>query len=275
VKTLLLAMAMGLASAVWAESPAHAEPPRPIPSPAASDAEGDGEAGPGAAAGVIEYRSELFEDALKELARRAQMNIVISDDARFGAGLLTMRIEGKTPREALEILVKSKDRVLAESGGVHYLMTPDEAASHLEFGPRIRAEHVANVEEKLREAGVSETAIPALLAAELHVQVLRDEKARRPVPPVDADAVEGLFEGLSGLIEGFSRMAAGALLHSILALCVFFNARRIEGSGGGLVFLGPLGWCVVTLLGGLFAAFGYWIIHHSTLSRRVASQQDP
>jgi uncharacterized membrane protein len=56
-----------------------------------------------------------------------------------------------------------------------------------------------------------------------------------------------------------------ALVHIIFALYVTRDARNLrciqqETFGGG-----PILWFFATLIGGVFVATAYWLIHHSTL----------
>jgi type IV pilus assembly protein PilQ len=55
------------------------------------------------------------------------MNVVISDKVA-AAGVVTMRIEDKTPREAIDIIVTSKGLVMDEINGVYYIKTQEERA---------------------------------------------------------------------------------------------------------------------------------------------------
>lgn len=69
--------------------------------------------------------------------------------------------------------------------------------------------------------------------------------------------------GAAGL-ELLQRMPL-LVLHFILAVAVWATARRAQRSGIVLTFLSPFFWGVATLIGGVFVAALYWVIHHSTL----------
>jgi type IV pilus assembly protein PilQ len=73
-----------------------------------------------------EFQGDEIGLVLRTLARQAQMNIVVSDKVSTAAGTVTMRIENKTPREAIEIIVRSKGLIMDESDGVFYIKTQEE-----------------------------------------------------------------------------------------------------------------------------------------------------
>jgi hypothetical protein len=61
------------------------------------------------------------------------MNVVISDKVSTSAGTVTMRIEDKTAREAIEIIVNSKGLIMDEQAGVFYIKTQEEKAKEPAF----------------------------------------------------------------------------------------------------------------------------------------------
>jgi hypothetical protein len=61
------------------------------------------------------------------------MNVVISDKVATVGGTVTMRIEDKTAREAIEIIVNSKGLIMDEQGGVYYIKTSEEKAKEPAF----------------------------------------------------------------------------------------------------------------------------------------------
>jgi type IV pilus assembly protein PilQ len=75
-----------------------------------------------------EFQGDDIGLVLRTLARQAKMNIVVSDKVGPVAGTVTMRIEDKTPREAIDIIVTSKGLVMDEVGGVFYIKTQEERA---------------------------------------------------------------------------------------------------------------------------------------------------
>ena len=87
---------------------------------------------PSSSAPVTSHLNEFQGDeiglVLRTLARQAKMNVVISDKVATAAGTVTMRIEDRTPREAIDIIVTSKGLVMDELGGVFFIKTQEERA---------------------------------------------------------------------------------------------------------------------------------------------------
>jgi hypothetical protein len=55
-------------------------------------------------------------------------------------------------------------------------------------------------------------------------------------------------------------------VHVAFALGVGADAGRLHRSGYRPAFAGAFWWMIATLLGGIFVAAAYWLIHHSTLN---------
>ncbi len=64
-----------------------------------------------------------------------------------------------------------------------------------------------------------------------------------------------------------------AVVHVSFAVAVFLDARRLPRKP---ILVLPVVWALATLLGGLFVAAVYWVIHHSGLLQRpgVTSTED-
>ena len=62
---------------------------------------------------------------------------------------------------------------------------------------------------------------------------------------------------------------AWAIVNIVFAIGVFADATRMLNDAGRNTELvpGPM-WAFATLIGGVFVAAVYWLIHHSTLSNR-------
>ena len=57
------------------------------------------------------------------------------------------------------------------------------------------------------------------------------------------------------------------LVNSIFAFAVYFDAKDLsQNNPKGTFFVGAVIWALATLLGGVFVAGLYWVIHHSTLN---------
>jgi type II secretory pathway component GspD/PulD (secretin) len=81
------------------------------------------------AARLNDFQGDPIDLVLRTLARQAKMNIVVSDKVAASAGTVNMRIEDKTPKEAIEIIVESKGLVMDQGkGGVYYIKTTEEKA---------------------------------------------------------------------------------------------------------------------------------------------------
>jgi type IV pilus secretin PilQ/predicted competence protein len=70
-----------------------------------------------------EFQGDEIGLVLRTLARQARMNIVVSEKVQ---GTVTLRLEDKTPREAVEVIVAAKGLVMDELGGVFFIKTPEE-----------------------------------------------------------------------------------------------------------------------------------------------------
>jgi type IV pilus secretin PilQ/predicted competence protein len=84
---------------------------------------------PPTAARLNDFQGDPIDLVLRTLARQAKMNIVVSDKVAQSGGTVNMRIEGKSPREAIEIIVESKGLVMDQGkNDVYFIKTPEEKA---------------------------------------------------------------------------------------------------------------------------------------------------
>ncbi len=75
-----------------------------------------------------EFQGDPIDLVLRTLARQAKINLVISDKVTLSGGTVTMRLEDKTPRESIDIIVQSKGLVMDELAGVFFVKTQEEKA---------------------------------------------------------------------------------------------------------------------------------------------------
>lgn len=118
-------------------SPAPIEPPIAVPNaPAVPPAPVAGQPLPGLAPGevpptatrVIEFQGDEIGLVLRTLARQARMNVVVSEKVSASAGTVTLRLDDRTPREALEVIVQDKGLFMSELNGVWFIKTQEEKA---------------------------------------------------------------------------------------------------------------------------------------------------
>jgi type IV pilus assembly protein PilQ len=88
---------------------------------------------PPSATRISEFQGDEISLVLRTLARQAKMNVVISDKVATTAGTVTMRIEDKTAREAIDVIVTSKGLIMDEQGGVFFIKTQEEKAKEPAF----------------------------------------------------------------------------------------------------------------------------------------------
>ena len=58
------------------------------------------------------------------------------------------------------------------------------------------------------------------------------------------------------------------VVHISFSVAIFRDATSLS-SPRRPIFVGPTIWCLATLLGGIFVAAIYWVMHHSSLNRSV------
>ena len=77
---------------------------------------------------TIEFQGDEIGLVLRTLARQAKMNIVVSDQVGATGGTVSMRIEEKTPKEAIETIITAKGLIMDEQKGIYFIKTAAEKA---------------------------------------------------------------------------------------------------------------------------------------------------
>ncbi len=106
-------------------APTPAGAPGVIEPPGAAGAAGVAAAPSVAAGNVIEFQGDDVSLALRTLARQANMNVVVSAAV---TGPITLRMEGKTPKEVIEVICDANGLTIDERNGVFYIKTQAEKA---------------------------------------------------------------------------------------------------------------------------------------------------
>lgn len=102
-------------------------PPGVIAVPGAPTAAPAAPALPPSAARLNDFQGDPIDLVLRTLARQAKLNIVVSDAVATSGGTVNMRVEDKSPIEAIEIIVESKGLIMDQGkGGVLYIKTAAE-----------------------------------------------------------------------------------------------------------------------------------------------------
>jgi len=143
---------------------------------------------------VIEFHGDNTSLALRTLARSAKLNMVVSDEV---TGTVTMRIEDKTPRQAIQIVAASKDLIIDEKKGILYVRPKNPPPP----APPAPAK-VAEPEKSLEEA-LTGMFTPALTK---FYDSLLDYQARPETAQKLAKAKKALYDAL--IAEGFSKEEA-------------------------------------------------------------------
>jgi type IV pilus secretin PilQ/predicted competence protein len=78
--------------------------------------------------GLNEFSGDDVAQVLRLLARQARISLVVSDKISDATPPMkvTMRLEGKTPMEAINIIVFAKGLTIVEKDGVYYVKTKEE-----------------------------------------------------------------------------------------------------------------------------------------------------
>jgi len=102
----------GVVAPPGSEAPGAAQPGGAVSAAAMMSSMGAG--------GVHDFQNEDIAQILRLLARQAKVNIVLSDQI---AGVITMRLENKTPLEAINVIVELKGFTIEQRNGVYFVKT--------------------------------------------------------------------------------------------------------------------------------------------------------
>lgn len=108
---------------------------------------------------VNEFQGDDVAQVLRLLARQAKINIVVSDKVDAAQMKITMRLEDKTPLEAIKVIANAKGLTVDENDGVYYVKTKEEK----------EAEPTESAFYTLSYAGAKDVVV--LLAAQLQSHV--------------------------------------------------------------------------------------------------------
>jgi hypothetical protein len=164
------------------------EPPTPIPASTA----------PSTARELIEFQGDEISLVLRTLARRAKISMVL-DSYVSGLGTVTMRVEDKTPREAIDIIAAAKNLILDENKGVLYVRMKNPP-------PDPPAGYEAKADPALDAAMLSVLA-PALMKM---YETILDFESKPEIAQKIAKSKKILYDAL--IAEGFSKDQAFRLV---------------------------------------------------------------
>lgn len=146
---------------------------------------------------TIIAQGEPIGDVLRRLAREARINMVISEHVQ---GTVTLKLEDKTPMEAIEIIATAKDLSIEKKDGVYFVDAKN---------PSPAPAQTSNKEDSLDDWAkkLQESIAPALtkLYEDLLDHDARPETARRI-----ARAKKALYDAL--IAEGFTKEEAFRLV---------------------------------------------------------------
>jgi hypothetical protein len=78
-----------------------------------------------------------------------------------------------------------------------------------------------------------------------------------------------------GLLVFIAFWIATVAIHVMFAIAVYRDAASLNLRGTGTVFVSPFIWCLSVLIGGVFLAGIYWLIHHSMFRRTEPISGNP
>ncbi|SNY53181.1 hypothetical protein SAMN06297280_2326 [Arsukibacterium tuosuense] len=70
-----------------------------------------------------------------------------------------------------------------------------------------------------------------------------------------------------GLMWNVLPMIGALLVHLAFSAAVFNDAKKMQTEHGSLAFVNCWLWSLAVLVGGVFVALAYWVMHHSTIAK--------
>lgn len=278
MKRLLLCL---LALPLFAEEPAPLGPPAaPLPPEPVTVVQAEVTQG----RGVRDFQGDDLGTAFRVLARQARINLFVSEEVK---GTITLRLEDRTPLEAIETICDAKGLVLEQNPetGVYSIkpaaeLIEEEATAPVADRIRRSAEQVAAQKgaylDALRKQGIPESTAMALVERDaLTPALLLDQQREAARASADRDVAEfrvripaSNFDWVSWLIS-----SAWALLwllplivfHLAVASVVYIRARRLSRAGTKLAYFSPLLWGMVVLATGITGLIAFWLTNESGL----------
>jgi type II secretory pathway component HofQ len=154
---------------------------------------------------VTEFQGDDTSLVLRTLARQANMDVVIDLSVK---GTSTLRVQNKTPREVMDVVVKMNDLIMEEKKGVFY----------------IRSRNPSPEDPKAKSNDFNEetfaTVVPIVTKI---VDAMLDYEARPETAKKLAKSKKVLFDAL--IAEGFTREEAMQIVLSDRGLS-FFGLKR-------------------------------------------------
>ena len=137
---------------------------------------------------VSEFSNDDLSLVLRTLARQAKLNIVLSPEV---SGTVTLRLENKTPRAAMEIIAQANGLIMEDRKGILYVSSknPNAAAAAKKSEP-----------EKSIEDAMASMFTPAVIK---FFDSFLDYQAKPETARKTAKAKRALYEAL--IAEGFSK----------------------------------------------------------------------
>jgi len=88
--------------------------------------------------------------------------------------------------------------------------------------------------------------------------------------------LNSFFQSLMSPMDTFSfiLLIITGVLHIVFAGAVAKDAGQLTKTGFKLALVSGMTWAFATLVGGVFVAAIYWVIHHSNLTLNVSPRRD-